>query len=424
VTRLHAAIAAVASIGGAVTVLAVVLASATPTLTSPPTPTPPPVPTAPSSIRVTSIPALLTALADDAVTEIVVADGTYRVSPASAQRSDSLWIGAKYATRTRSVLVRAETTGGVTFEGGGADGFGGLSFQDGAHDQTWQGFTFANGVATSSGVIMFGDPGTTVLPRRTDACGAFRAVDYSGVAMLERSIPTRFRHSANGVLGRDGARPAVTWGDTRCHVAAARGRRLTSGRRRSSRAGRPHGAVPLPSARGRLDVAAPRTPRAPLATRHLSRWLGRVDRWLSSPDHRVCWRPFALSAGVHAVRTCPIDPVQSTPPPVTADVVAGIAARVGRVPWVAELHDRWLGNPSTEALGGPRPWLHRRLRVRMERSIVGSADRIVFVSQSMRGLYGWRDPGRVADIRDAATDDARRVPATRSARPPGARDAT
>ncbi len=55
-----------------------------------------------SSVRVTSIPALLTALADNAVTDIVVANGTYRVSPASSQRSDSLWIGARFAGRTRA----------------------------------------------------------------------------------------------------------------------------------------------------------------------------------------------------------------------------------------------------------------------------------------------------------------------------------
>ena len=154
-TWIQAVAAAVASIGGAVTVLALVLVSATPTLTSAPASTPPRA-TLTSPVRVTSIPALLTALADDAVTEIVVADGTYRVSPAGSQRSDSLWIGARFAGRTRPVLVRAETTGGVTFDGGGTTYFGGLVFEEGAHDQTWQGFVFANGEATLTGVILFG----------------------------------------------------------------------------------------------------------------------------------------------------------------------------------------------------------------------------------------------------------------------------
>ena len=104
-----------------------------------------------TSIRVTSIPSLLAALDDNSVTDIVVANGTYRVSTASSQRTDSLWIGARFADRTRSVTVRAETRGGVTFDGGGATYFGGLSFEEGAHDQTWDGFNFANGEATRRG---------------------------------------------------------------------------------------------------------------------------------------------------------------------------------------------------------------------------------------------------------------------------------
>ena len=44
----------------------------------------------------------------------------------------------------------------MTFDGGGASYFGGLTFVDGAHDQTWDGFKFANGQATDTGVIVFG----------------------------------------------------------------------------------------------------------------------------------------------------------------------------------------------------------------------------------------------------------------------------
>jgi hypothetical protein len=86
----------------------------------------------------------------------VVANGTYRVSPAAAQRSDSLWIGSRYADRTRPVTVRAETRGGVTFDGGGTTYFGCISFEEGAHDQTWDGFRCASGQATETGVITYG----------------------------------------------------------------------------------------------------------------------------------------------------------------------------------------------------------------------------------------------------------------------------
>ena len=127
-----------------------------------PVPTLPPAPSARAhggrdgSVRVASIPDLLAALADDANTEIVVADGTYRVSAAGLQEPDSLWIGAAFAGRTRPVTVRAETIGGVTIDGGGAPYFGGISFDEGAHDQTWDGFVFANGTPTQTGVVTFG----------------------------------------------------------------------------------------------------------------------------------------------------------------------------------------------------------------------------------------------------------------------------
>jgi hypothetical protein len=98
----------------------------------------------------------MSALADDVVDEIIVRDGTYRVAGASRQESTSLWVDSRYASRTRPVLVRAETVGGVTFDGGGDTHWVGLAFNGGAHDQTWQGFRFANAEPTATGVITFG----------------------------------------------------------------------------------------------------------------------------------------------------------------------------------------------------------------------------------------------------------------------------
>ncbi len=147
----------------ALILLVAVLPAATPTPAPESTPAPTSTPTPSSSVRVSSIPALLTALANDAVDEVVVANGTYRVSPSSRLATDSLWIGARFAGRTRPVTVRAETRGGVTFDGGGGSAFGGLSFEDGAHHQTWDGFHFANMAARETGIIEVGG----YLPRRT-----------------------------------------------------------------------------------------------------------------------------------------------------------------------------------------------------------------------------------------------------------------
>ena len=116
------------------------------------------------SVRVTSIPALLKSLANNSIDEIVVANGTYHVSPSGQLNSDSLWIGGdRFASRTRPITVRAETIGGVTLDGSGNSGaYGGLSFEDGAHDQTWDGFRFANMKAEYTGIIEVGG----YLPRR------------------------------------------------------------------------------------------------------------------------------------------------------------------------------------------------------------------------------------------------------------------
>jgi hypothetical protein len=116
-----------------------------------------PPPSTATTVTVHSIPSLLDVLADNSVDVIVVANGTYHVSESSQLASDSLWIGGRYASRTRPVTVQAETNGGVIFDGrGGGDGYGGLSFEDGAHDQTWIGFTFANMAANRSGIIGIG----------------------------------------------------------------------------------------------------------------------------------------------------------------------------------------------------------------------------------------------------------------------------
>jgi hypothetical protein len=117
---------------------------------------------APAKPTVFAVAELLTALADNRVTEIVVANGTYLLPNASSSvgQKSGLWIDARFASRTNPVLVRAETLGGVTFSGGGATSWSALDFRDGVHDQTWQGFHFANGEPTQTGVIVFGQNGS------------------------------------------------------------------------------------------------------------------------------------------------------------------------------------------------------------------------------------------------------------------------
>jgi hypothetical protein len=130
----------------------VTVASPSPAPSPSPSPTPPPSGSG-STVTVSSISSLRSVLADNSVGTIIVKNGTYAVSRAANDSSTSLWIGPRYASRTRPVLVRAETTGGVTFTGSGGSGYGALAFEGGAHDQTWDGFRFTNMAAYQSGII-------------------------------------------------------------------------------------------------------------------------------------------------------------------------------------------------------------------------------------------------------------------------------
>lgn len=162
--------------------------------------------------------------------------------------------------------------------------------------------------------------------------------------------------------------------------------RLTMPKRRRSSSADMHGDTGIPGPRGSERHATPGPPPAP-------GWLWRFHRLMAFPDNQVGWLPFALFAALRAHRTRRFHVVYSTAAPTTVHLVAGIFKRLTGVPWVAEFRDPWLGNPITEALGGPRSWLHRSLQVKLERWIMRSADRIVFVSPSTAQLYRQRYPG-------------------------------
>ena len=129
-----------------------------PTVPGTPAPTVPgtPSPTTSSSnatVRVSSVAALLAALRDRSIREIVVANGTYTTN----------WLdinGSAYAgyarTAANAVVVRAETDGGVTFDLGGS-GSPHILFRNGASYQEWRGFNFGNSHPSNNGVIHFGD---------------------------------------------------------------------------------------------------------------------------------------------------------------------------------------------------------------------------------------------------------------------------
>lgn len=116
--------------------------------------------------------------------------------------------------------------------------------------------------------------------------------------------------------------------------------------------------------------------------------LFRIRRFVFFPDDEVGWLPFALRAALRRHRTEPVDAVYSTASPITSHLVAGLFKRRTGVPWVAEFRDPWLGT----ALSKPIPWLHRRIKARLERWIIRTADQVVFLAPSTARMYQQRYP--------------------------------
>jgi hypothetical protein len=114
----------------------------------------PPIVIPDKSVPVSSVSELRRYLADNTVDEIICEDGRYVANGGTG--AGSLWIGSQaaggtpFAERTKPVLVRARNALKAILEGGY------LSFEDGAHDQVWDGFRHSNMTVTSNGVINFG----------------------------------------------------------------------------------------------------------------------------------------------------------------------------------------------------------------------------------------------------------------------------
>jgi len=116
--------------------------------------------------------------------------------------------------------------------------------------------------------------------------------------------------------------------------------------------------------------------------------LFRLRRFVFFPDDQVGWLPFALRAALRRHGTAPIDVVYSTASPITSHLVAGLLKQRTGVPWVAEFRDPWLGT----ALSKPIPWLHRRIKAKVERWIIRTADQVVFLAPSTARMYQERYP--------------------------------
>ncbi len=92
--------------------------------------------------------------------------------------------------------------------------------------------------------------------------------------------------------------------------------------------------------------------------------------------------PYAVSAGARMVRERRPDLIFASGPPFTS-LLAGYALHKRcRVPWVAELRDRWTDDPYY-----PPPWWRLAYEAHLERRILGTARGLVTVSQPWADAY-------------------------------------
>lgn len=158
----------------------------------------------------------------------------------------------------------------------------------------------------------------------------------------------------------------------------SRGARLLRPIRRREATARPYPAVDG-ATNPEASLSRPREPGG---------MLFRLRRFVFFPDDQIGWLPFAVLAALRRHRTAPVDAVYSTASPITSHLVAGLLKRRTGVPWVAEFRDPWLG---TE-LSKPSSWLHRRLQAKVERWIIRTADKVIFLAPSMARMYQGRYP--------------------------------
>ena len=126
--------------------------------------------------------------------------------------------------------------------------------------------------------------------------------------------------------------------------------------------------------------AASRVPVASPEEWLLFRALWRVAPFLKHlPDEKRVWVPSAIAAGRRALADAPADVIVSFAQPWSDHLVGLQLHRESGVPWVAHFSDPWVDNPYHR----PAAWSQQRI-LDMERAIVRSATRVVFVNDYTR----------------------------------------
>lgn len=140
---------------------------------------------------------------------------------------------------------------------------------------------------------------------------------------------------------------------------------------------------PIPSPPSVLQTAIrrPVTGQASLG-RRLKGQLGHAARF---PDRHWGWTPFAVAAGLRAIRQERVELIYSTAGPFTSHVVGLILHRLSRLPWVAELRDGWY--QWNRAIFPDYPSWRGRLERSLEGAVVRQSSRVVLLTDLMAEAF-------------------------------------
>jgi glycosyltransferase involved in cell wall biosynthesis len=113
-----------------------------------------------------------------------------------------------------------------------------------------------------------------------------------------------------------------------------------------------------------------------------------ITRWLFMVDDHIGWYGYAMKASQQCIREEDVQAIYSTSAPYTDHLIAYRLKRRNNLPWVADFRDPWVGNFSASF----PTRLHQRLAERLESAVVHAADRVLVVSEPMRGAMLARYP--------------------------------
>jgi glycosyltransferase involved in cell wall biosynthesis len=105
-------------------------------------------------------------------------------------------------------------------------------------------------------------------------------------------------------------------------------------------------------------------------------------------DADIGWFPTAYRKGLRIIKGEGIDAIYSSSPPATSHVIAHFLKQKTGLPWIADFRDPWTQFEDYWSLSDA----HKKFEENVEKKVMGSADRIVFVTEPQLSDFGDKYP--------------------------------